>query len=214
MNILPAGDIQLGYSTSSSPIVQISGSSGLGRVYDTIYNPPSAQSNPLTGNFNLTITPTWPFNANQPQTMLRTMLNQLEPANPSYSTYNIELNITKMIFDMNFSGEPGALSNFLFYLGSENNQVYDDTLQTGYSFNTPGSSPTPYSVNIDTTNNNILLSLTTTTAITELFLICALNTVPPRPSNLKTVIPSFVVSGIIKSYVSNAILPLVVYPSS
>ena len=53
LNILPAGDIQLGYSTSPSPIVQISGSSGLGRVYDTIYNPIGASSTVYTGHCNI-----------------------------------------------------------------------------------------------------------------------------------------------------------------
>lgn len=214
MTVLPSGDIQLGYLQSATPNVQIAGTAGLGRVYDTIYNPPSAQSNPLTGNFQTTITPTWQFEANTPRTMLRIMLNQLEPANPSYSSYNVELNISAMQFVMNFTGETGTVSNFLFYLGSEDAQVYDNEFQTGYSFNTPASTNTPYSSTIDITNNNIPLSINSITPITELFLICLLTPVPGRISNYKATIPSFVVSGIVKAYVSNIIVPLVVYPSS
>jgi hypothetical protein len=217
INVLPSGNIQIGDLGNASPNVSISGSGGLGRIYDTIYNPPPSSgggSNPLIGNFNINITPTWPFNANSPQTMIRTVLNQLLPANPAYSSYNVELDITNLQFTMNFSGETGTNSNFLLYLGSSSNQAYDATQMTGYSFNTPASTNTPYSSIVNITNSNITLSISTNVSITELFLICLLTPVPSRISNLRVSIPSFIISGIIKSYSSNSILPLTVYPSS
>ena len=44
MNVLPTGQIELGYTLADAPKVYVSGSMGLGQVYDTKYNPASLSS--------------------------------------------------------------------------------------------------------------------------------------------------------------------------
>ena len=65
INVLPSGNIQIGDLGNASPNVSISGSGGLGRIYDTIYNPLPPNQNAINvANFSANFTPSFLMDGN------------------------------------------------------------------------------------------------------------------------------------------------------
>ena len=136
LNILPAGDIQLGYSTSESPIVQISGSTGLGRIYDAIYNPPSGIANTLFATGDTFIIGTGD------EIRLSTM-NTSTLTNPCTAITLDMINFT--ISGTNTGTNTNGLS-LVLYLAKSPTEVYNITVGTNFKIvQASASTPSPFS---------------------------------------------------------------------
>lgn len=136
LNILPAGDIQLGYSTSESPIVQISGSTGLGRIYDTIYNTPSGIANTLFATGETFIIGTGD------EIRLSTMITSTL-INPCTAITLDMLNFT--ISGTNSGSNTQGLS-LVLYLAKSPTETYNITAGTNFKITqASANTPTPFS---------------------------------------------------------------------
>jgi len=193
------GDINLGLTSSPDPFVNIQGSTGVGRVYDSRFNIPRS---PGIGNCStLNYTPPNQFFPNLPSRVFALDLTTLNSFSPSNQTYSVDLLISELSVPVVISGTAGISSSILFYLGYAPTQVYDATEQTGFSVVIPSNDSTPYTTNFNFFYSDISLTLGTNIAFSKLYLLAQLIPSVSAPNMIATMgVLNF--KGIVKSYSS------------
>ena len=141
MNILPNSDIQFGNLASPDPFVQIMGSSGLGRIYDSLYNVPTLGA---IGNTT--------FQSIHGYTIAPNVINSISTFSTvsmlPISCYDITLDLTSLSIVGTNSGNNAQALTLLLYLGSSTTEAYSATNCVSISISNPSSatgSPFNYS---------------------------------------------------------------------
>lgn len=199
MVIDKTGDINLGLFSSPDPFVNIQGSTGLGRVYDSRFNIPRS---PGIGNCStLNYTPPNQFFPNLPAIVFALDLTTINTFSPTNTTYSVDLLISQLSVPVVISGTAGIASSILFYLGYAETQTYDATEQTGFSVVIPSNDSTPYTVNLNFFYSDISLTLGTNIAFSKLYILAQLIPSISAPNMIATMgVLNF--KGIVKSYSS------------
>ena len=211
INVLPSGNIQIGDLSSATPNVSISGSAGLGRIYDTIYNPvptPPTQTAINVANFSANFTPSFVMDGNISNAFFKIDLSSFGLPNLD----NVEMTITGMSFTGTNTGTSNAAAVLNFYLASASDVVYQSYMGSSYGISFPATSsiPSPTSFNIQ--YSPIILTLNTIAGvkIQNLFLIC--NYISPNHPSAQITPTNFTISGLVKAYMSSGNEPLTVVP--
>jgi len=208
MNVLPNGNIQIGDLGNASPNVSISGSGGLGRIYDTIYNPVPTPNSINVANFSANFTPSFLMDGNISNAFFSIDLSSFALPNLD----NVEMTITAMSFTGTNTGASNAAAVLNFYLAPASDIVYQAYMGSSFGISCPATSaiPSPTSFNIQ--YSPIILTLNTIAGvkIQNLFLIC--NYICPVHPSAQITPTNFTISGLVKAYMSSGNEPLTVVP--
>lgn len=211
INVLPSGNIQLGDLGSASPNVSISGSAGLGRIYDTIYNPVPTPPTPnaiYVANLSANFTPSFIMDANVSNAFFKVDLSSFALPNLD----NVEMTITAMSFTGTNTGSATSPAVLNFYLASASDVVYQSYMGSSFGISMPAISTIPSPISFNTQYSPITLTLNTIAGvkINELYLIC--NYIIAVHPSAQITPTNFTISALVKAYMSSGNEPLTVVP--